>query len=104
YTRLEIKPGNLNVPLGTDQEVICKFDGLMPVRAELSFRSHREPAWKTVALTEFTKSSSSHLFKALVEDVEYRFAANDAVSENFSLKTYVAPHIASCRCKIRPPS
>ena len=103
YTKIEVQPGSIEVPVGRDVTLTNKFTGRMPKDPRLQWRETDQTSWQTVALAKGEDGSYQHSFRQLEKAVQYRVAANDAVSETFEIATYVPPEVRELRIRVAYP-
>jgi hypothetical protein len=103
YTRVEVQPGSIEIPVGRDLEVTNTFSGRVPKNPALHWRKTNEAAWQMVALTPSTNGSYLHPFKNLQDALQYQVTGNDAVSEVYEISTYVPPEVRALHIGVAYP-
>ena len=103
YTRLEVKPGNIEVPVGRNLEVTNLFFGRIPRDPQIHWSSDGNARWQTVALTRSADGAFRHAFNNLRSDVAYRVTGSDAESEGYTIRTYVPPEVKELSIQLSFP-
>ena len=104
YTKIEVQPGNLEVPVGRDVVVTNIFTGRVPKHPTLQWRELDQTSWQSVALKTSENGLYLHSFKQLQNSVKYRVAANDAVSDTFEITTFVPPEVRELHIRVAYPA
>ena len=104
YTRIEVEPGNIEIPEGRDQEITTLFRGRAPKNPQLYWRTEKDPDWQMAALTRTDQGTYVHSFKNLRGTIKYRVAANDAVSPVYTISTFIPPEIKQLTIKVDYPA
>jgi hypothetical protein len=104
YTTVQVRPGNAEVPVGRDQEIIGVFSGRPPRTPRLFWRSEGAADWQTAGLINGGSNTWSYLFTKLDGNLRYRMAGGDAVSPDFKITTYVPPEIKDLRIQVVLPA
>lgn len=103
YTNVEVKPGNIEVPVGRDVEITNLFTGRIPKDPRLHLQKEGVPEWQSVALTRSNDGAYIHALKNLRSDVTYRVTGNDAESDNYRITTYVPPEVKDLNIQLKYP-
>lgn len=104
YTKINVKPGNIEIPVGRDVVITNNFTGRVPKNPSLQWRELDQTAWQTVALKKSDDGLYLHEFRQLPNSVKYRVAANDAVSDTFEITTYEPPEVRELRIRVAYPA
>lgn len=104
YTRVEVRPGNIEIPSGHDLEILARFHGRPPHNAQLIWQAAPASAWQTVVLSPSKKGVCTNLLTNIKGRVTYKVAGGDAVSPEFSISTFVPPEIRSLSAKVVFPT
>ena len=104
YTQASVKPGNLEVPVGSDQEIKVLFTGIMPKDPQLRWLGDPGKSWQTTELIKDTNNGYSALLKNVQGVVKYQVTGNDAVSPEYTLQTYVPPKVKDLAIQVRFPA
>src|SRR6185436_16190382 len=103
YTQVEVKPGNAEIPVGHDLDVTNIFRGRLPKDPTFYWREEGRPEWQTVALTKSKDGEYIHPLKNVRASLKYRVTGNDAVSDDYEIKTYVPPEVMDLRIQMDYP-
>jgi hypothetical protein len=104
YTRVDVKPGDVEVPVGSGVEITNVFSGRIPRDPQLHWRPAGDPGWQTAALTRSAAGDYCHAFSNLQADVIYRVTGNDAASGTFTITTYVPPEVKQFEARLSYPT
>ncbi len=104
YTYVEVRPGDLDVPIGRNVEITNIFSGRLPKAARLSWVEKNTVNWQTAALTSGTQGIYVHTLTNLQSDLTYRVAGNDAVSPDYKITTYVPPTVQDFDIRLSYPA
>jgi hypothetical protein len=103
YAHLEVKPGNVEIPVGSDLEVTNIFSGRLPTVARFHWQEEGKPEWQNVALIRKSDGVYLHPLKNLRSDLKYRVTGSDAVSDDYEIRTYVPPEVRDLSIQISYP-
>jgi len=103
YTRVEVQPGNVEIPIGKDLAITNAFTGRLPQNPALHWRDAVHPAWQAVALKPVTNGIYFHLFTNLQHSTTYQVTGGDAVSPAYQVTVYVPPSIQELRLRVQYP-
>ncbi len=87
YTRVEVKPGNVEIPSGHDLQIKALFTGRFPTAAQVRWRESSATEWQTVDMTRQTNGVFSSSLTNLQGTVTYQVAGGDALSPQFAVRT-----------------
>ncbi len=104
YTQVSVKPGDLEIPVGSDQEIKVLFTGLMPDTPQLRWLEDPGKSWQTTELIKDTNNSYSAWLKNVQGVVKYQVTGNDAVSPEYTVQTYVPPKVKDLAIRVRFPA
>ncbi len=104
YTHVSVKPGNLEVPVGNDQEIQAVFTGVMPDAPQLRWLEDPGKSWQTTDLIKDTNNNYSARLKNVQGVVKYQVTGNDAVSPEYTVQTYVPPTVKDLAIRVRFPA
>ena len=104
YTRVSVKPGNLEIPVGNDQDIQAVFTGVMPDAPQLRWLEAPGKSWQTTDLNKNTNNSFSARLKNVQGVVKYQVTGNDAVSPEYTVQTYVPPTVKDLAIRVRFPA
>ena len=104
YTQVSVKPGDVEIPVGNDQEIKVLFTGLMPNTPLLRWLEDTGKSWQTTELIMDTNNSYSARLTNVQGVVKYQVTGNDAVSPEYTLQTYVPPKVKDLAIRVRFPA
>jgi hypothetical protein len=104
YTRVEVAPGNLEIPEGSEVEISGRFSGRPPTRPRIEWRPASSAEWLSANLQAGSGGHYGYTFRNLHGALHYRLAGGDAVSPAFEIATYVPPKIDALRIGIEYPA
>ncbi|MBI3417324.1 MAG: hypothetical protein HY043_18690 [Verrucomicrobia bacterium] len=103
YTRVEVKPGNIEIPVGRDLDITNIFSGRLPNDARFHWLEAGSNDWRSVALNSSTNGVYVHSLRSVPADLKYRATGSDATSDVYEIKTYVPPEVKAFSVKIDYP-
>jgi hypothetical protein len=103
YTQLKVAPGDAEVPAGHDQDVKVFVTGRHPKHVQLRWRQASTNEWQTTALASQKDGSYSSSLNNVRERLQYQVAADDAVSPEYTITTYVPPEIVDFKVQMHFP-
>jgi hypothetical protein len=103
YTHMKVEPGDLEMPVGRDLELKSVFTGRRPKHSQLRWRTASASQWQKVAMTRSTDGSYSYKLNNLREAVQYQVVGDDAVSPEYTIKTYTPPQVVDFKVQVRYP-
>jgi hypothetical protein len=103
YTKVEVRPGNADVPVGSDLAVTNLFSGRVPKNPALRWQEFEQPTWQSVALTKSEDGYYRHPFRNLQSSIHYQVTGNDAASEVYEVTTYVPPEVRELHVGVAYP-
>jgi len=104
YTHVSVKPGNLEIPVGNDQEIHAVFTGVMPDAPQLRWLEDTGKSWQAMELIKDTNNSYSARLKSVQGVIKYQVTGNDAVSPEYTVQTYVPPTVKDLAIRVRFPA
>jgi hypothetical protein len=104
YTQVSVKPGALEIPVGSDLEIKVLFTGLMPDTPQLRWLEDPGKSWQTMELIHETNNSYGAMLKNVQGLVKYQVTGNDAVSPEYTVQTYVPPKVKDLAIQVRFPA
>lgn len=104
YTRVEVKPGDIEMPAGRDLEIRAAFHGRPPRDPQLHWQSAPPAGWQSVALTKTNQAAWVHTLKNPQGTIRYRVSGNDAVSPDYRIRTYIPPEIKAVKVHVQYPA
>lgn len=103
YTSVDVKPGNVEIPVGRDLSITNIFSGRIPKDPKFHWQEEGHAKWQTVALTKAADGAFVYEMKNLRSDITYRVTGNDAASEEFKIETYVPPEVKDLSVRVKYP-
>jgi Domain of unknown function (DUF4175) len=103
YTHMKVEPGDLEMPVGRDLELKSVFTGRRPRHSQLRWRQASASQWQKAAMTRGADGSYSYKLSNLREAVQYQVAGDDAVSPEYTIKTYMPPQVVDFKVQVRYP-
>ncbi len=103
YTKVEVTPGSVDIPVGQDVDITNLFSGRLPKNPAIHWQQTNQPAWQSVALKASADGFYTYPFKKLQSSVKYQVTGNDAVSEVYEITTYVPPEVRALRVDVAYP-
>jgi hypothetical protein len=104
YTRIEVRPGNHEVPEGTDQEIEARFIGRPPREARLEWRKISDADWRSDAMRPLGSRRFVATLLATKGDVRYRVSGRETRSPEFTLASFVPPELTGVRVRVEMPA
>ena len=103
YTKVEVRPGNIEIPVGQDVEVTNVFTGRLPKNPRLHWQQAGAARWQEVALTNSLAGIYRLTLTNIRSDTSYRATGGDGASETCRITTYVPPAVRDLTITIRFP-
>jgi hypothetical protein len=103
YTHLQVKPGDVEIAAGHDQAIQTVFTGRPPKDPQLRWRDESGGKWQTVAMTVQTNGAYDSSLKNVHGALKYQVTGSDAVSPEYTVKTYVPPEIKDFKIQVSYP-
>ena len=103
YTKVEVRPGNIEIPVGQDLEVTNVFAGRLPKNPRLHWQEAGAARWQEVALTNSLAGIYRLTLTNIRSDTSYRATGGDGASETYRITTYVPPAVRDLTIMIRFP-
>ena len=93
YTNVELKPGNVEVPVGKDIEIAASFMGRKPGSPHLDWSVEGSRDWQSVALTNLQNGAFHFGFSKIEKAIRYKASGGDAESSQYEIRPYVPPEV-----------
>lgn len=93
YTRVEVKPGDIEIPIGRDVEVKSVFTGRIPKEAKFQWQDEGKADWQFAALTRNERGEYTYPLKGVRTALRYRISGSDAVSPEFTVQPYTPAEV-----------
>jgi hypothetical protein len=103
YTKVEVRPGNIEIPVGQDLDVTNVFTGRLPKNPRLHWQEAGAARWQEVALTNSLAGIYRLTLTNIRCDTSYRATGGDGASEIYRITTYVPPAVRDLTVMIRFP-
>jgi hypothetical protein len=103
YTRVEVKPGDVEIPVGQSLEITNVFSGRAPRNTQVRWQPLGQAQWQTAPLARAADGTYRYAFKDLRSNVAYRVSGNDAVSPRYTITTYVPPAVKDLSIRLTYP-
>jgi hypothetical protein len=103
YTSVEVRPGDLDIPVGHDAQLTNIFSGRLPKNPRIEWTETNALHWQTVALTSGTQGTYVYTLTNLQSDRVYRVAGSDALSPEYNISTYVPPAVKDFNLQLKFP-
>lgn len=104
YTQVEVKPGNLEVPVGKDVEIKSVFSGRLPKEARIGWQDEGSAKWQFASLTRTEGGEYVYPVKNIRTGLKYRVSGSDAVSPEFTVDAYVPPEVKGWTVDLNYPA
>ena len=104
YTTVEVRPGNIEIPVGRDLGVTNIFSGRLPKRPRLKWQESGKPQWQELALTKPGAGTYTLTLTNVHCDTSYRAEGGDAISETYKITTYSPPAVKDLTVAIGFPA
>jgi hypothetical protein len=104
YTQVEVKPGNVELPVGKDLEVKSTFLGRVPRDPKFEWFDAKGARWEAASLARSDQGDYVHPLKNVLTPVKYRVSGGDAVSPAYTVETYLPPEVKSWRVDLQYPA
>lgn len=103
YTKVEVTPGDIEIPVGRDLDVTNVFSGRLPKNPRLHWQEAGAARWQEVALTNSLAGIYRLTLTNIRSDTSYRATGGDGASETYRITTYVPPAVKDLTVMIRFP-
>lgn len=103
FTRVEVVPGNVEIPEGTHVEIAGRFTGRPPTRPRIEWRLSPDDTWRHAALKGSEDGRYAYSLRTVRQPLYYRLAGGDAVSPPYRIATFVPPAIDQFHVTIEYP-
>ncbi len=104
FSRVEVSPGSVELPVGQDLVVTNVFRGRVPSQATLAWREEGRTEWSQDVLRREADGTFRHAFNNVRQSFVYRVSGSDAVSAEFAVTAYVPPAVKDLRIGVKPPA
>ncbi|HTG44671.1 MAG TPA: hypothetical protein VK633_09080, partial [Verrucomicrobiae bacterium] len=104
YTRVEVKPGNVEIPLGTGLEIKSVFTGRTPKSAQFHWQDEGTAKWQFASLSRNEQGEYIYPLKDVRTGLKYRITGSDAVSTEFKVDPYIPPEVKEWRVELEYPA
>ncbi len=103
YTTVEVRPGDIEIPVGHNFEITNIFSGRLPKHPLLHWQPAESSQWQEVALTKPGAGTYTLMLSNISGDIYYRASGGDAVSQNYKITTYIPPAVKDLAVAISFP-
>ena len=103
YTKVEVRPGDIEIPVGRDLDVTNIFSGRLPKNPRLHWQEAGAAQWQAVALTNSLAGIYRLTLTNIRCDTSYRVTGGDGASGIYRITTYVPPAVRDLTVMIRFP-
>jgi hypothetical protein len=104
YTQVQVKPGNVEIPVGRDVEIKSVFSGRVPTEAQFEWHDSANPKWQFASLKRSEQGDYIYPLKNIRSAVKYRVSGSDAVSSEFTVDPYVPPDVKAWHVALDLPA
>ncbi len=104
YTQVQVQPGSIELPVGSNLDITNIFTGRTPKSPEFHWRQEGSQAWQTAPLTLSADGTYLYSLQDLRHNVQYRVTGGDATSEIFHVEAYIPPEVKELNVRIDTPS
>ncbi|MHC1767759.1 MAG: DUF4175 family protein [Verrucomicrobiia bacterium] len=104
YTQVQVQPGSVEVPVGSNLDITNIFTGRIPKAPEFHWRQEGSQAWQTAPLTASGDGTYLHSLQDIRQSLQYRVTGGDAASETFQVEAYIPPEVKELNVRIESPS
>jgi hypothetical protein len=104
YTEVEVKPGDVEIPVGRDLEVKSVFSGRIPRQPKFQWQDEGNPKWQFAALTRNEQGEYTYPLKNVRNSLKYRVSGSDALSSEFTIQPYTPPDVKEWNVELEFPS
>jgi hypothetical protein len=104
YTRVEVRPGDTEIPVGKDLDITSIFSGRLPKAAQFSWQDQGSAKWQFATLTRNEQGEYVYPLKNIRTPVSYRVSGSDAVSPAFKIEPFVPPEVKDWRVDLNLPA
>lgn len=104
YTQVQVKPGDVEIPIGRDLEVTSVFSGRIPREAFFQWQDPGSPEWKFASLTRNEEGTYTYPLKNVRNHLKYRVSGSDAVSTEYTIHPYIPPDVKEWNVEVALPS
>ena len=103
YTKVQVHPGDVEIPVGHDLEITNVFSGRLPKQPRLRWQQVGITQWAELGLTEAAPGTFTASLKNIRRDASYTVSGGDAVSDTYKITTYIPPAIKDLTVVLRFP-
>ncbi len=104
YTQVQVKPGDIEIPIGRDVEIKSLFSGRTPKAAHFQWLDEGSAKWHTVELGRNDQNEYVHPVKNVRSLIKYRVRGSDAVSADYVVQPYTPPEVREWRLGLEYPA
>jgi len=104
YTQVEVKPGDVELPVGRDVEIKSVFSGRVPKLAQFEWQDSGSPKWQFASLTRTNNGEYIYPIRNIRTSLKYRVTGSDAVSPEFKVEPYTPPEVKDWRIELDLPA
>jgi hypothetical protein len=104
YTTIQVRPGNLEVPEGTDQEIEARISGKLLRGARLEWQMRNASPWQFALMHRLDSRRFVAPLLGIQGEVIYRVSGAGSASPLFKLTSFVPPQLKQMRVRITPPA
>jgi hypothetical protein len=103
FTRVEVVPGNVEIPEGTHLDIAGLFSGRSPREPRIEWRLSPDDKWHHAALKGSEDGRYAYSLRNVRGPLYYRLAGGDAVSPQYQIATFIPPEIDQFHITIEYP-
>ena len=103
FTRVEVAPGDVEIPEGTQLDIAGLFSGRSPTEPRIEWRRSPSDPWQSAALKGAADGRYVYSLRNVRGPLYYRLAGGDAVSPPYQIATFVPPAIDQFHVTIEYP-
>lgn len=104
YTRMEMKSGDLEVPVGRDVELVGRAEGRRPKSVWLERSVDGGVTWESAPMTLTPQGDYSTKVSSVKHSFSYRMSAGGVVSHGRRVNVYVPPEVSQWSLEMTPPA
>lgn len=105
YTKVQVEPGNVEIPLGSSLDITNTFTGRVPKEPQFHWRQDSTQPWQTAPLiNQLGGGTYAYALREIRQNLQYRVTGGDAVSEIFEVQAYAPPEVKDLNVRIEAPS
>lgn len=104
YTQVEVKPGDVEIPIGRDIDVKSIFTGRIPREAKFQWLDDGSAKWQLADLTRNDNGEYVYPLKNVRKALKYRVTGSDAVSSEYTILPYVPADVKEWNIALELPA